>query len=161
MSKDKTYIGIDIGKKGGIVILKPSPLIWPMPLIGTDLDYRTLQSLMVYNTTRIGGEFLVIFEKLQSIFGTSKATAFSMGHQAGAVEMMCIAMGLPFVKVPPKTWQKEMLLGTNPKSDTKARAAIAASNLFPGVNLKIGKSTKPHDGIVDALLMAEYGRRKL
>ena len=45
--------------------------------------------------------------------------------------------------------------------DTKAMALVAAKRLFPDAKLTFGdKATKPHDGLVDALLMSEYGKRK-
>ena len=51
--------------------------------------------------------------------------------------------------------------GSKTKVDTKAMALVAAKRLFPKVNLMMtSKSTVPHDGLVDALLMAEYARRK-
>ena len=163
-------IGIDIGKKGAIVALAREPwtkAIDPivMPLIGDQVDYHTLYAILErYKKTNCH----VIFEKLGVIFGTGKSTAFSMGHQAGAVEMACIALNLSYTKVPAKQWQKEMFQGVEEitkkgksSRDTKAMALIAAKRLFPDYRLTIGKSTVPHDGVVDALLMADYCKRKI
>lgn len=167
MSRDFN-IGIDIGKKGAIVILAKQP--WtnvvdpiPMPMIGDQVDYHMLFEILArYKGTNCH----VIFEKLGVIFGTGKSTAFSMGHQAGAVEMACIALNLSYTKVPAKQWQKEMFQGVEEitkkgksSRDTKAMALIAAKRLFPDYRLTIRKSTIPHDGVVDALLMAEYCKR--
>lgn len=163
-------IGIDIGKKGAIVILAKQP--WtsvidpiPMPLIGDQLDYHQLFEIL---SRYKGTNCHVIFEKLGVIFGTGKSTAFSMGHQSGAVEMACIALGLSYTKVPAKQWQKEMFQGVEEitkqgksSRDTKAMALIAAKRLFPDYRLTIGKATTPHDGVVDALLMADYCKRKI
>jgi hypothetical protein len=39
-------------------------------------------------------------------------------------------------------------------------ALIAAKRLFPNQKLVFGdRATKPHDGLIDALLLAEYARR--
>lgn len=167
----KTIIAIDIGKKGAIVIRKPGynrDIFEPMPMIKDVLDYSLLYHIL--ENDKEGS--IVIFEKLGVIFGTSKATAFSMGHQAGAVEMACVALGMPFHKIPAKTWQKEMFAGTNlvtkksksgksSVTDTKATALIVAKQLFPQEKLTFGdKATKPHDGLIDAILMAEYAKRK-
>lgn len=161
-------IGIDIGKKGAIVILARQPWTYatesiPMPLIADKLDYHKLFEILSHYK---GTDCHVIFEKLGVIFGTGKSTAFSMGHQSGAVEMACIALNLPYTKVPAKQWQKEMFQGveeiTKPgksSRDTKAMALIAAKRLYPDYRLTIGKSTTPHDGVVDALLMADYCKR--
>lgn len=164
-------IGIDIGKNGAICIYHNVGTleVYPIPMIGTEVDYRALYEMLV----RFRGKGVTVFEKLGVIFGTSKATAFSMGHQAGAVEMACIALDMPFTKVPPKVWQKEMFTGITEISkssksgkssvrDTKAMALLAVKQLFPKQKLTFGeKATKPHDGLIDAILMAEYARRKL
>lgn len=164
-------IGIDIGKQGAIVIRengKPD-IVKPMPMIKTELDYLELYNLL---SPYEGGNGMIVFEKLGVIFGTSKATAFSMGHQAGAVEMACVALAIPFTKVPPKLWQKEMFAGveeiTRPSKtgktqtrDTKAMALVAVKRLFPKYKLTFGeRATVPNDNLIDALLMSEYGFRK-
>lgn len=165
------FIGVDIGKSGAIFIQerrKEDPNVFRMsgfimPMIKTELDYQALYKLL---EPYEGGNGLVVFEKLGVIFGTSKATAFSMGHQAGAVEMTCVALSIPFIKVPAKQWQKTMFVGvdeiTKPgktSRDTKAMALIAAKRRFPTLKLTFGdRATKPHDGLVDALLMSEYAK---
>jgi hypothetical protein len=40
----------------------------------------------------------------------------------------------------------------------KAKAEIVAKRLFPNQNWFIGKCRKPHDGAIDAALIAEYTR---
>ena len=171
---NKGYIGVDIGKKGAVVYQCPNGAIqsYPVPMIKDEVDYAFLYDII----QRINARHFevydchphMVFEKLGVIFGSSKATAFSMGHQAGAVEMMAIALGIPYTKVPAKQWQKEMFLGVEEititgKStrDTKAMALVAAKRLFPGRDFKLSdRASKPHDGLVDALLMSEYGKRK-
>ena len=77
-----------------------------------------------------------------------------------------IANDISYTLVPPKTWQKEMFLGIpaiqkakSSANDTKAMALIAAKRLFPEDMLKTNPKNKPHDGIVDALLISEYACR--
>lgn len=170
----KGYIGIDIGKKGAIAYQSPSGAIqvYQIPMIKDEVDYAFMYDIIQRINARHYEVYdchpHMIFEKLGVIFGSSKATAFSMGHQSGAVEMMAIALGIPYTKIPAKQWQKEMFTGVEEititgKStrDTKAMALVAAKRLFPGRDFKLtDRSTKPHDGYVDALLMSEYGKRK-
>lgn len=169
----KTYIGVDIGKKGAITVLNPEGIeVYPMPMVKDELAYSDLFNLLQHiqnvTLTKTGGNPHVVFEKLGVIFGSSKATAFSMGYQSGAVEMMMISLGIPYTKVPAKQWQKDMFQGVEvikktgkSSNDTKAMALIAARRLFPNQKLTFGeRATKPHDGIVDSLLMAEYAKRK-
>lgn len=70
------------------------------------------------------------------------------------------ALAIPHVLVHPRTWQKELLAGL-PKNDKKQSSIVAAQRLFPGVDLRRNARCKvPHDGIAEALLIAEYGRRQ-
>ena len=169
-NNNRFWIGVDIGKSGGICIQeKDCPLrLMEMPMIKSELDYHELHKLL---EPYEAGNGTIAFERLGVIFGTSKATTFSMGHQAGAVEMCCVALSIPFIKVLPKVWQKEMFLGVDEilkqsKSgktqvrDTKAMALIATKRLFPNQKLTFGeKATKPHDGLIDALLISEFAKR--
>lgn len=165
----KTYIGIDIGLKGAIAVISPDGIITtsPMPVIKDQLDLKGLQDMMdltIINSSSTN--VTVVFEKLGVIFGSSKATAFSMGSQLGATEMLCVSQMVPYTKVPAKQWQKDMFMGVNEitnakgKRDTKAMALVAVKRLFPNLKLTFGeRATKPHDGLVDAVLMAEWARR--
>jgi len=165
----RNYIGIDIGKQGAICVLREDGHIVArakIPMIKNEVDYHALNdTLEDYE----GFNGMVVFEKLGVIFGSSKVTAFSMGYQAGALEMCCIANAIRYTMVPAKKWQEHMFegqtkiykKGTKGPLDTKAMALIAAKRLFPTTNLMMSeKSTVPHNGFVDALLMAEYARRK-
>ena len=171
MGPTKMYIGIDIGKNGAIAVIKPTGeiLTYPMPMIKTELDYHALSNMI--NILQPHSPH-VIFEKLGVIYGTSKSTAFSMGEQSGCVEMASICQGLSYTKVRAIDWQKAMFQGVDeilkttvkegkkPGRDTKAMALVAIKRLFPGLKLTFGeKAKKPHDGLIDAVLMAEYARR--
>lgn len=162
----KVYVGIDIGKHGAIAIMSVDQSItyYPMPKIKDEIDYNDLSHLLK-GFSNIGAH--VVFEKLGVIFGSSKTTAFSMGHQAGAIEMGCIAHGISFTKVRAVDWQKQMFQGVETitktgksNKDTKAMALIAVKRIFPDLKLTFGdRATKAHDGLVDAVLLAEYARR--
>jgi len=163
------YIGVDIGKSGAIVIQEKGEIAcYEMPMIKTELDYQALHQLL---EPYEAGNGLVVFEKLGVIFGTSKSTAFSMGHQSGAIEMCCVALSIPFVKVPPKQWQQVMFTGVDEikrsnikvksgeSRDTKAMSVLACKRRFPQVRLNFGgKAIKPDDNLCDALLMSEFAK---
>jgi hypothetical protein len=165
----RKYIGIDIGKSGAYYILGEDGSEidrGPVPMIKKEVDYHALNVLLQPYDMFNG---MVVFEKLGVIFGSSKKTAFSMGYQAGAIEMCCIANNLIYTMVLAKKWQEHMFQGQTKifkkgikgPLNTKAMALIAAKRLFPKTNLLMTeRSTVPHDGLVDALLMAEYARRK-
>ena len=169
---NKTYVGIDIGKHGAIAIMENkngSQEIHtvPMPMIKDQVDYHELSDMMRDLRVAYACNLHVVFEKLGVIFGSAKSTAFSMGHQSGAIEMACIAHSISYTKVRAVDWQKQMFQGVDEilksgttKKDTKAMALVAVKRLFPNVDLTFGpKAKKPHDGLVDAVLMAEYAKR--
>ena len=161
----KRWVGVDLGLHGAISDLCSASgnelNIQTMPLIGGQLDKARLYDIIAdFKNTNCH----IVFEKLGVIFGTSKATAFSMGMQCGILEAYCIALNLPYSCIPPKLWQKEMLVGVDEikkvgktSRDTKSMATIAVKRLFPGVKLTIGdRATKVHDGVVDSILLAAY-----
>lgn len=165
----KIYVGIDIGKSGAIAAIVDGKIhVKPMPKIKTELDYPEISATL----TKLKNQNAhVVFEKLGLIYGSSKKTAWSMGEQSGAVEMSCICQGVPYTKVKAVDWQKQMFQGldqiTKPSKtgkkevrDTKAMALVAIKRIFPDLKLTFGeRATKPHDGLIDAVLMAEYARR--
>jgi hypothetical protein len=167
----KIYVGIDIGKEGAIAFIHPDGSIetLKMPKIKSEIDYNELSRIINWRNDNI--QMHVVFEKLGVIFGSSKITAFSMGNQSGAIEMICICKGIPYTKVRAVDWQKAMFKGieeitkkssTGKKQvrDTKAMALLAIKRIFPNLKLSFGeRSVKPHDGLIDAVLMAEYARR--
>jgi hypothetical protein len=56
---------------------------------------------------------------------------------------------------------KKSKSGKSTVTDTKATALIVVKQLFPNLKLTFGdKATKPHDGLIDAVLMAEYAKRR-
>ena len=163
----KVIIGIDLGKKGGIVAIEDGRILCKekMPLIADeDVDVKTLGKILrKYSES----ECHVVFEKFSGFFGYSKMAATSLARQSGFVESLLILMNLPYTKVQPQVWQKivwegtKMILKADGKKDTKKISLMTATRLFPKDNFVIStRGTKPHDGIIDAALLAVYGQRK-
>jgi hypothetical protein len=168
-------LGIDPGKEGAVVLLSGDGkeiIPFTMPVIGKELDRQTL----LKNLISIGQTYnpYVYVENVHAIHGCSAASTFSFGYVCGALHTAIEAARLSYTLVSPKTWQKEMFQGIPvlrkpaPKGkkrgpvDTKKMALIAAQRLFPTIDLRASIRCKnPHEGIVDALLIAEYGRRQL
>ncbi len=87
---------------------------------------------------------------------------WNRGYSLGLFEGLFVALGIPYTLVAPQSWQHAMHAGTPGYSDTKTRSVVAAQRLFPTVSLSAtSRSRLPHDGIAEALLIAEYGRRLL
>lgn len=146
-------IGIDPGKAtGGIAILGVDDGIWVSPMPGMIELADWLE--------RYPGAH-VFLEKAQSFPKQGIASAFNYGDHFGQIQGIVIAFGMPYTLVPPARWSKVMLQGTKLKDSPKARNIEAARRLFPNVKLVAEDCRRPHSGMVDALLIAEYGRRSL
>lgn len=173
---NKTYVGIDIGKLGGIVVINPDSTIITnaTPLVGKEINQQAFADLLFEIRRRsIGTELIVIIEDVHSLHLASAMSNFQFGRALGIVEGMVVAFALPFYKVSAKTWQKECFEGVpvmkragppqpgRGDTDTKAMATIAAQRLYPKLDLRATERSKtPHSGIVDALLMAHYAKIK-
>src|SRR5690554_174431 len=165
---EKTYIGIDPGAKGGIVALRGNEIIMSIatPEKGGDMDVEAI----LFEVTRYP-DAIIIIEDVHSIFGSSAKANFSFGRNVGQLNAILQLSGLRYHYVPPKTWQKEIWTNVdklykpkkpnqkNASVDTKKTSLNTALRLFPGHDFRKSERSKiPHDGIVDASLIAEYGR---
>jgi hypothetical protein len=168
--KTRYFVGIDIGKNGGICIqdVETGEIIKSvMPIIGKEFDIHSFVAILKpFKDT----DCMVAFEDLRAIHSASAGATFTFGHIAGATEAAVISLGLPYRKVNAKVWQKQAFAGIpeirkpdvtdkNGKIkkgaiDTKAMALIASKRLYPNVDTRpTERSKNPHDGIVDALLI--------
>lgn len=160
-------IGIDPGKQGFICSMTDSSIsYYQIPLIGKEVDLDELDNIIDFITLTHDDVHCVI-EDVHAIFGSSAKATFNFGWIVGVLEALLVAHGIPYTKVQPKEWQKEMWQGiskqkkANGRTDTKAMSLLAAKRLFPDEDLTAtARSTKEHDGKIDSLLMAEYCKRK-
>ncbi len=169
-------IAIDPGKHGGIVSLTENRDVQTffIPKIGNEVDVRGIQEIFftLFNSDRDE----VIIEKVHAIYGSSSSSTFTFGYVCGLLEGIIVGNNFRYSMVTPKEWQKIMFEGIEPiykpskkkgkgTLETKKMAELAYKRLFPKVDLykteNGNKSKKVHDGLVDALLIAEYARRIL
>lgn len=85
-----------------------------------------------------------------------RSMAINFGKLLGACEMRMWEVN----PITVREWQKEML-GTVPKGKTKEVAKDIAMMLCPGEDwTRSERAVVPHDGMIDAYLIAEYWRKK-
>jgi len=85
----------------------------------------------------------------------------TMGINWGYVVAAIVAKGWRYDTWSPRTWQAEMHRGVDaPRSTAKQRSALVASRLWPDEDWRFERMRKPHDGKIDAALIAEYTRRQ-
>jgi hypothetical protein len=160
-------IGIDPGKKGSVCLMTLSGVIsniWLMPLDSAGkLDFGGVWRIfceMPEGIARVGIERLLSFPSdcsgdrhVDGRIGT-----MTMGINWGVLIGCIVAKKYPFEVINPRTWQAVMCKNVDQSLLAKAKAEIVAKRLFPNQNWLIGKSRKPHDGAIDAALIAEYTR---
>jgi len=173
-------LGVDPGKLGAIAAVggDGGPWVRPIPLIrgrkGSRAEYdldgvvallrRAGFARYRERTVQRWGElcaFLELTAPLPPKVKQGTNANYHRGFGRGFLEGVLRSLRIPYTLVPPRKWQAEMLEGTT-GDDTKQRAIVAAGRLFPGVSLMpTERSRKPSDGMADALLIAEYGRRRV
>lgn len=176
------YVGIDPGKDGAIAVLKEDMKIFftcAMPMISKDVNWSRVAEMLNPESTR--HTFFVGIEEVHAIFGSSAKATFNFGGAFHGIIAVIETLRLSYLLIKPKEWQKVMFQGVpeirKPSIETivkgkkvkrkgplktKEMALIAARRLFPNENFyKSERCVQPHEGIVDALLIAEYIRRKI
>lgn len=165
------YLGIDPGKSGAVAVLNAAGMelnaqrvpILVSPAGRDEYDVEGICFMLRELNcapTAIPRIAMVTIEKQQPMPLAKGGTIanYNRGVASGWAWMLT-ALGIPYQLVAPQRWQKVMLADI-PGSDTKQRSILAAQRLFPGVNLRrTERSRKLSDGLSDALLLAEYGRR--
>lgn len=168
----KIRIGIDIGKTGGLAVFTDDicTLAVCTPQIGDEIDVTILSKIIERCVAYDGYSIHACIEDVHSIYGASAKSNFQFGRAAGIIEGILHSFKVPFTAVTPKTWQKDLWQGVDVvtkvvkgkvKNDTKAMSLIAVKRLYPNLCLNDNpRARTPHDGLVDAVLIATYCNRK-
>jgi crossover junction endodeoxyribonuclease RuvC len=142
----KTYIGLDPGKQGGIAWITPEGKACAVPMPDTLRDLWDVFADIVADA----GECVAALENVSSSPQMGVVSSFTFGQGYGRLEMALTAAMIPYQRVTPGVWQKEMKCRTKgDKNVSKARA----QELFPQIKIT--------HAIADSLLIASYARLKL
>lgn len=174
-------IGIDCGLSGGVAAIRQrlvgteTVCKQAMPVRphytgkGNEVDFPALLQWLgkVTGNAELGAPSIVVIERVGNMrragVKMGATSMFTFGDGFGLVRGAVMALPIvPRIEYPlPQTWQKSIFAGMN-KGDTKRTALSFVSRRFPEVTLqKSDRAVKPHEGIVDALCLAEYGLRLL
>lgn len=153
-------LGIDPGKKGAFALLSPSRKVLElkvMPLtIDNEIDLPEMARFMASICDRVTIAYL---EELNVLPKNGAFSSRELGRNLGHCEAMLAAFQIPYKKVSPMAWMKFMHLGADPQLPSKARGRQTVERIFPDVNLlATARSKVIHEGLMDALLISEYGR---
>lgn len=151
-------VGIDPGKDGGYVELdEAGAVLW---------RGRLYQDHALPRLELIQWERAHIFMERAQVMNregrpTSSVSMFSYGQAFGEILGRIAILRIPLTLVRPADWSRMMHSGTK-AGDTKKRSLEAAQRIFPHETwLPTEACKKPHDGIYEAALIAEWGRRQL
>jgi hypothetical protein len=158
------YIGIDNGLKGGLVALSdhPGPPIdmIAMPTRGKSKG-NEVDAATVWDWIANLGDWrnLVVILETPGKHSPGAQALCSMWDSYGAIRSILETRTIRHYRITPQSWQKTMLVGCA-KGDTKPAALAMAKRLWPEENwLATPRCKTPHDGMIDAALIAEYGRK--
>ena len=178
-----TYIGIDPGLTGGIGIMTGGRIFGsPMPTYTVEVktkrgfvkrrryDLKALRRFFVPyaippHSSNEDAEWdprrcYVTLEEAFPMPQQGVTSMFSIGLGYGILQGLFAGLDIELKTVHPKTWQSMFEIHANKETNTKEQALAVCKQLFPDTNLMASeRSTIPHKGIVDALLICEWGRR--
>lgn len=143
------YIGIDPGKDGAMAFLYDKE---PPVLMAYDSQiYRKALSIGTETLCRC------CLERVGAMPGQGVTSMFKFGENYGFIQGLLTAYSIPYELVTPQKWKKEFQI-----TGDKNSSIAVCKRLFPDVCLRrTDRCKKDHDGMAEALLMAEYARRRL
>lgn len=145
-----TYIGIDPGKDGALAVIIDSGKASIVPF---DQDAYRLVLRQFCMQARMA-QTRAVLEHVGAMPGQGVTSMFSFGENFGYIKGLLEAFEIPYELVRPQRWKKEYGISG------KNQSVEVCKRLFPGVSLRrTERCKKDHDGMAEALLMAEFARR--
>lgn len=162
------FLGIDPGLEGACVLINEDSEILlhkKMPIIkiknGNKIKthYDTINLVSFFKVLKSSySDIHTCVEEVGAAPGQGVVSMFTFGQGFGLIVGILSAFELPYTLVRPNIWKQDLLLGL-PKE--KNASLVAAARLFPQALHKIKELTGHFDhNIADALLIAEWGRRR-
>jgi hypothetical protein len=146
-------IGIDPGATGAACFIHA-------PGYTTLYDFKNITLAELWTLFRLQSLAPDVHAFIELVHGFPRQGAkanFSFGQRRGELEMALTALRIPFERVSPQAWQAELKLAGKcvSKAARKKKHYARAQELFPALGSQITISN------CDALLIAEYGARKM
>jgi len=147
------YIGIDPGKDGAMAIIYPDEDI---RVYTFDPEaYRFFLDDIFQGSAAV--QTRCCLERVGAMPGQGVTSMFKFGENFGFIQGLLTAYAIPYELVTPQKWKKEFQI-----TGDKNSSIAVCKRLFPGVSLRrTDRCKRDHDGMAEALLMAEYARRRL
>lgn len=152
-------LGIDPGASGGVAMMSDSSAnveVWPMPWItGVGINPEPLRTWLL-SADHVFIEALVTMPTGKEGAKSVRTTVGQWWRIHGMAEMV----QRPITIVQSKAWQKTFGIANKDKTLRKAASVAVAQRLFPGCSfMPTERCKKPSDGMAEAVLICEHGRR--
>ena len=152
------YLGCDPGLDGGWAAITPEGLVLRvMPAVAVGKRRQLDEQVIVHWLMQFPPASTRVF--IEAVGARPKqgvVAMFSFGAGWGLVRGICAGLGFPYELVRPQEWQGEMLKGQPEGSEY-----VVISRLWPNAEWRASeRCQRAHDGLLDAALIAEYGRRR-
>lgn len=145
------YIGVDPGKNGGIAKINTDTGFVKTVTFSEESLISELEGYFMFDKSPLR----CVLEKVNAMPGQGVVSMFNFGQNYGFIQGVLKAYRIPYELVTPQKWKKEFSCTSD-----KNTSIEVCKRLFPKVNLKAtDRCKKDHDGMAEALLLAEYGRR--
>ncbi|QXE87374.1 hypothetical protein KP003_02905 [Geomonas nitrogeniifigens] len=148
----KHYLGVDPGKNGGLAVLRADGVLMEytrMPVDKIRIADWLRRIRDAYPT------IIIIAERAQAMPKQGVTSSFNYGRHFGIFEDAAILLKTAYHEVRPAIWKKAMGLSSH-----KRDSISACRCLFPHVDLIPKNCRTEHDGIAEAVLIAEWARQK-
>jgi len=154
------FLGIDPGKKGGLCVLNESGAI-----VALTVKHETAIETYSWLRTAIEAHRVQMCAIEKPFAKSMNKGVFTYLSEYGEMRMALRLSNLPFIEIHPSKWTRRL---HKPLIDSgaitgdekpKVKSLAAARDLWPDQCwLATERSRVPHDGLVDAALIAEWCR---
>lgn len=157
-------LGMDPGLTGGLALLEDGKIIDKVKMPIRIKNKEGKNEVDLIEVSRIVNEWkpdLIVLERANPRPGEGVTSAFTSGMNWGYVRTVFELWGTidKLVLVHPRVWASALHISTiEQEPDAKKRSLEAVKKYFPNENfLATLRSSKPHEGIVDAVALALWG----
>ena len=168
------FLGIDPGLSGALAAVGARGevrYLRPMPVLQTKVG-RSTRHVYDHHELRVcaaklhaTGVVSAVIERQQAMPQQGVTSMVTVGYGAGCLAQLLVDHDIRHEVVGPQVWQKVFSIrgGQKATTTTKDQARKVALDLFPSLQAEMesaGYNKAQQGGVVDAVLIAEYARRR-
>jgi len=150
---DKLFIGIDVGKLGGISLISYKDGEETSTCMKFSKQLEEVDSIFkIAKDTFKQEDIVCMIEHVHAFPKQGVVSMFSFGQNLGQWEGMLVGNGIEYSYVNPREWMSEYVELGMAKKERKRKLLVKAKEIFPNIKVTFNVS--------DALLIADYCKNK-